>query len=661
MALQLSRFANFSVVTTVRTFRSIVAALTGLIVLCGAASSQTSYQVLPSNFIVSTSAYVGVPSISKPISIMNIGTTTFTVTSFSISPSQFHLNYGYAPITLPPGESANFAVVFVPTAAGTVNGQFTMTVSGVADPIVISLIGNGRVTTALPQVTPTSLNFGTLPVGTTSEPQTVTVKNVGQSGVSLLSVSADPPFTLSDVHLVNLGPGKWTTFNVTFTSTAASKFEDVLVLQFGAVPAGAINLSGTGSPASSLSITNYPTLPVATQAAAYSANLNAARGVGTATWKVASGSTLPLGLSLASDGIISGTVDASVAVGDYPVSVSVTDSNTPPATATAELTIPVAKPPGSNCNQLSWPPNLSSPRLVPLNDLGTGTYLSAQGGLYPGGGNTRPPSHDAAGVAIGQSIQPLDANGNPNPNGKYGLLSIGNSVAFDVFTQFMVTANADPQKNSHLVFVPGAQPKAGAGDYAVPTSPYWTEIQSYFLPQSGLTAKQVVAAWVMDVIAKPSGTFPGDMKLLQTDYEKIAQNLHTFFPNLKLMYFTSRYYAGYSFGVRDPADIEAYAYQSGFAVKWAIRDQINGLASLNYNPDSGPVKAPWMSWASYDWANGMLPRKDGLVWTCQDVQADGTHPSNPSGRLKDTNLMMNFFKTDDTSAPWFLAPGVHLK
>ena len=52
---------------------------------------------------MSASAYVGVPSASKPISITNTGTTAFTVTSFSISPSQFQLNYGYAPITLPPG------------------------------------------------------------------------------------------------------------------------------------------------------------------------------------------------------------------------------------------------------------------------------------------------------------------------------------------------------------------------------------------------------------------------------------------------------------------------------------------------------------------------------------------------------------------------------
>jgi hypothetical protein len=134
-----------------------------------------------------------------------------------------------------------------------------------------------------------------------------------------------------------------------------------------------------------------------------------------------------------------------------------------------------------------------------------------------------------------------------------------------------------------------------------------------------------------------------------------VQNLYAKFPNIKLAYFGSRFYAGYSNGTVNPANPEPYAYQTGFAVKWSIEDQLNGLASLNYNPANGPVTAPWIDWGSYDWANGMLARSDGLVWTCQDLQSDGTHPSNPQGREKDANLLLNFFKTDDTTTPWFLA------
>ena len=65
--------------------------------------------------------------------------------------------------------------------------------------------------------------------------------------------------------------------------------------------------------------------------------------------------------------------------------------------------------------------------------------------------------------------------------------------------------------------------------------------------------------------------------------------------------------------------------------------------------------APWMSWGAYTWANGLIPRADGLVWTCQDLMPDGTHVNDPNGRQKEANLMMQFFKSDSTTVPWFLS------
>ena len=49
--------------------------------------------------------------------------------------------------------------------------------------------------------------------------------------------------------------------------------------------------------------------------------------------------------------------------------------------------------------------------LIPLNDLGSGTYQGQQGGLYPGGSNNRPMSHDVAGLGVTSQIQPLNAAG----------------------------------------------------------------------------------------------------------------------------------------------------------------------------------------------------------------------------------------------------------
>jgi len=294
--------------------------------------------------------------------------------------------------------------------------------------------------------------------------------------------------------------------------------------------------------------------------------------------------------------------------------------------------------------------------LVDLMDLGTNYYLGVEeGGLYADGSNVRPSTQDSNGVAIAQGIGPLDANGNPSPTGKYVFISIGESVAQQPFIEFMNLAAVDPSLNPNMVIVNGATGGATASDMALPNNNFWNVILNDYLPNAGVTAKQVVVAWVNDVNGGPSGTFPSDMTKLQANFESIANNLLIKFPNIKLAYYSSINYTGYSNGLKNLSN-EPWSYEAGFAVKNAIQDQINGNANLNYIAANGPVKAPWMSWGPYYWANGMNPRSDGLVWTCQDLQADGTHPSDPVGRIKVSTQLFNFLKSDDTASIWFLKP-----
>ena len=153
-----------------------------------------------------------------------------------------------------------------------------------------------------------------------------------------------------------------------------------------------------------------------------------------------------------------------------------------------------------------------------------------------------PAAHDADGVSLAQSIQPVDANGNPDPNGKIAFLSIGMSIAYDNFQTFVIDAAADLSVNRKLAFVPGAQPRIGAVTWADITHPAWADIFNYFLPQSGATAQQVQVAWVEAVDSQPSGTFPSDMTTLQSHLETIAQNLHTLFPSIKMVFYNTREY-----------------------------------------------------------------------------------------------------------------------
>jgi len=452
---------------------------------------------------------------------------------------------------------------------------------------------------------------------------------------------------------ITINAGASATISMSYSPTHVTSETGVLGLNFNQIPTRVVDLSGNGSIATALALLNIPTLPAATQGAAYQANLSAASGTQPYTFSLKPGSTLPMGLALSSAGVISGTVDPTVTTGNYTFTAGVKDAKS--KNVTKLFTMTVAKATGSACNNISYNvPNTTTP-IVPITDLGTGTYQGEEGGLYPNGSNVRPASHDSDGVAIAKAIVPLDANGNYDPAGKYALLALGESTALDEFAAFLPLANADPAKNSALVIVDGAQGAATPHLLASVSSSYWNTIINNYLTDQGVTAKQVVAVWIEDSNGIAKGSFPGDMSGMQTDYETIMNNIHMLFPNSVLAYFSSRIYAGYSNGVKT-INPEPYAYEAGFAEKNAIADQLNGNANLNYNSALGVVKAPWMSFGPYYWANGMLPRSDGWIWTCQDLQSDGTHPSSPSGDLKVAGQLLNFLKTDDTTKPWFLHP-----
>ena len=635
----------------------VAAPLLAVSILCsfiGAvpATAQT-YTVTPSS-IVLKNVTVGTIGLAYAITVKNTGTTPVVVNSFSVSPSEFQYFYGWAPITLGPNALINYSLRFAPDAAQTFNGQFVLNIQGTPNPVIVPLTGTGVATAAKASISPGSLTLAGTAVGQSSASQVVTIKNVGTQGTTVNSVTIDAPFVASGYTVPrSLQPNQSMTVNVSLAGTQPGSYNNVLTVGYSNLLANGVALFGTVTPASSLGINTYPTLPFATIGSSYQAMVTAAGGVSPYTFSLASGSILPSGLALSSDGTINGTLSSSLSQGNYSFTVNATDAAA--NCASTQLTIPAKPQTGSKCDNIITNIKGTTSPIVALNDLGAGTYTGSQGGLYPNGLNTRPVNFEAAGVALAQTIQPLDAAGNPDPvNGKIGFMSLGMSALFDTYMTFMTDAYADTTLNPHLVFVPGAQPRAYASNFADPNNALWNPIFQNILPEYGVSAAQIQVVYVKDIDPTPSGTFPADMSKLKSEYESIAQNLHSKFPNVKMVYFGGSVYTGYSNGLNN-TDSEPYAYESGFPVKWAIEDQINGAANLNWDPNLGPVMAPWMSWGAYPWANGLLARSDGTVWACPDIKYDGFHPSMPYGREKETNLMLNFFKSDVTTAPWFLA------
>jgi hypothetical protein len=299
-------------------------------------------------------------------------------------------------------------------------------------------------------------------------------------------------------------------------------------------------------------------------------------------------------------------------------------------------------------------PKVDTANLVPLTDLGEKPYRGFPGGLYPGGKNDPPPAHAAAGAALAKTIQPLDPQGKPAPDGRIVLLSVGMSNTTQEFTAFQQLAGASAQRNPRLLLADGAQGGMTAQIIQNPDdngrgAQYWTTVDER-LRAAGATRAQVQVAWIKEADAGPTQGFPTYARQLQAELARIARLLHTRFPNLKLAYLSGRIYGGYA---RTPLNPEPYAYESGFSVKWLIEQQVKGDPELNFDPRKGAVQAPWLAWGPYLWANGTKRRADGLAYEESDFGPDGTHPS-PAGRRKVADQLWKFFSTKATTRGWFL-------
>jgi hypothetical protein len=300
--------------------------------------------------------------------------------------------------------------------------------------------------------------------------------------------------------------------------------------------------------------------------------------------------------------------------------------------------------------------------LTPLTDLGKGEYQGFPGGLYPDGRNERPAGHETAGLARARAVQPLDADGKPDAGGKVVLLAVGFSNTVQVFDGFMRAAAADRDLNPQVVPVNGAVGGMSAHMIQDPEdggrgAKYWATVDDR-LKAAGVTRVQVQVVWVKETNPAPhEGGFPKYTQALQAELTRIVQLLPRRFPNVKLVYLSSRTYGGWAKaapGKAAPGNSEPYSYETGFAVKWLIEQQLKGDPELNDDPARGAVKAPWLSWGPYLWANGETKRADGFSFQPGDFREEDRMHHSAEGQRKVGNLLLQFFKTDTTTRGWFV-------
>jgi hypothetical protein len=299
----------------------------------------------------------------------------------------------------------------------------------------------------------------------------------------------------------------------------------------------------------------------------------------------------------------------------------------------------------------------------PLSDLGTGKYKGLQGGLYENGSNEIPQDHAADGLALAAQVKPI--------RGKFVMLSIGMSNATIEFRSLQSVAAADGRVNHATMSVlDGAQgamtacfwrfatenPVQNGCRAPRPIPNQYDRIRDQLLKPAGLAEDQVEVIWLKNADPRPSVALPSadaDAYVYERELGEMARAARARYPNLKLMFISSRVYAGYA---TVPLNPEPYAYESGFSVKWAIQAQVDEMRTGKADPIAGDLDykkgaAPWIAWGPYLWADGTAARSDGLTWKASEYQADGTHP-NKEGVDKVAHMLLDFF-LNSPYAPWF--------
>lgn len=292
--------------------------------------------------------------------------------------------------------------------------------------------------------------------------------------------------------------------------------------------------------------------------------------------------------------------------------------------------------------------------LIPLIDLGPGTYLGKQGGLYPGGLNyeNTTSAHYKKGKNFAKNLKPLDSLGNISyEKGVVLMAGFGPSVPGHLMDEFVpiVRDTADTEFITNICFDAINMCAGGKGlDYAIgpDSTKYWKQMKNK-IEEKGYKVEQLQVGWMYfndkyDSTGVPS-SFPETPERIVDDLTFYLHELLEHYPNLKIVFISGRHYGGFADSTLDqyPAISEPSSYWNNFAVKWLIERQITGSPELKYF--GANINSPFISWGPFYWSDGNIPRAtDGVLYQCSDFSStDGFHLTD-STYVRDATTLMDF-------------------
>ena len=144
---------------------------------------QTATATLSPTKLTFATQLINTTSAAQKVTLSNKGTAELIISN--IAPSGDFHETNTCGSGIQPGGNCTISVTFTPTASGTRTGSITIKDDANTGTQTISLTGTGTVV----QLSPKSLSFGSVTVGTKSSPKTVTLTNKGTTALSITSVS----------------------------------------------------------------------------------------------------------------------------------------------------------------------------------------------------------------------------------------------------------------------------------------------------------------------------------------------------------------------------------------------------------------------------------------------------------------------------------------
>jgi hypothetical protein len=161
---------------------------------------------------------------SQTVKVINSSSDSITLKSLHVSGTGFSLPSAKAPVLLAPGSHLTLSVVFDPPAAVDESGSLVISSVDLKTPILIPLSGAGEKAAPKLSLSPTSVNFGTRAIKSSTS-QSVVLTNTGNLALTISSISmANPEFSVSGISKgVSLSPNQKLEFQVWYHPTVGGK------------------------------------------------------------------------------------------------------------------------------------------------------------------------------------------------------------------------------------------------------------------------------------------------------------------------------------------------------------------------------------------------------------------------------------------------------